>query len=172
MISTEFLKRDFGIENPPPDELMQSAFRFMMAFFYCEERLFGRKCGFWRSDRYARQIHARMAKDSVDIDPYYSYFKNRYITGDSADSRILALVPTDARDHDDAINKLNDIFSVNDDSYDRKLEAVICVTIRLRNNLFHANKYNAINNDPAGQEELLRLAADFYAEILVRTKLK
>ncbi|MDN0028639.1 hypothetical protein [Serratia marcescens] len=169
MIETEFLTRDFGLKNPPPDELMQAVLKFMMAFFYCEDRFFQRKCGFWKSKQYAQLIYKAIKADLPDINLYYDYFKKRYITGNDADRRILSLIPTDLSDFDAARVCLNRIFSINDNDNLRKIEAILYVTIRLRNNLFHANKHQSINDNPLEQAKLIEVAASFYSEILVRT---
>lgn len=170
MINTDFMARDFGIENPFPDDLMQVSVKFMMAFYYCEERFFHRYCQFRDAESYVTRILAGQQEDpSVQIESAFQFFRERYITNADAAERRRALVSS-LPNPTPQDNTIETSFLHADGRLHSKLLASMYVIIRLRHNLFHANKYEAIHNDPDGQRVLISHAADLLGHLLKNSR--
>lgn len=166
MIDISFIQDEFGINPPLPEDLVQSSFRFMMAFYYCEERFFKRYCQFTEAPDYAHRIIGCQKSDpSQEIDVAFQFLHKRYISSSDSDHRRFALVSA-LRNPSPSEQSIKDSLCSADGSAHSKLTASLYVIIRLRHNLFHANKFEAMSDDPEGQKVLLDHAADLLGYLL------
>ncbi|BEO80416.1 hypothetical protein SMTE5_14470 [Serratia marcescens] len=168
MIDIAFIHEEFGINPPLPESIVQSSLRFMIAFYYCENKFFQRYCQFNEVPNYAQNIIQNQKEDpSNNIDLAFQFFHKRYSSNVDANNRRFALVSslTNPKKSLDTIEESLLQAEADHDPYS-KLIASLYIIVRLRHNLFHANKYEAINDDPEGQRILLDNATNLLGYLL------
>lgn len=155
MMDYSFIAEELGVKNSYPDVLMNASMKFMMAFYFSEVRFFQRNVTFRMSDDYAENILNSTGKAcEKQIDEVFEYFKDRYLTADNASHRLHALTMTDG-EHENSQYKVIGGYLTNADSPKTKLSACLKICMRIRHNLFHANKYESMIKDPKEQAELI-----------------
>lgn len=170
MIDNSFIINELGVRNPYPNDLLEISTKFTIAFYYCEKLFFDTDGRFANSGNYACKILRLVEHDcNTAITTAFEYFRDRYTGTELARLKLQALT-TNTSFRDGGYNSvietgLNNLFSNNE----QKLVVCLMVIIRLRHNLLHANKYDAMLNDSEEQLILLTIAYDLLADLLLKT---
>lgn len=164
MIDSNRIVELFGVDNPPPDNLLQAIFDFTMGFYYAEQRLFERSASLNRTDEYADNLIRLTQENPVNSDRTFDFFKQRYTNELNGPEALESLADYQYVARIAIYEKL----IIDEPTDAQKVSACLKVIIRLRHNLFHGNKGRAIEIDPQGQSLLIRRAVQYLSEWLTR----
>lgn len=157
LMDNSFITKELGERNPYPKELYEVSMKFTMAFYYCEEHFFSRYCSIRESDTYSSRILSIVEDEcSPVIIDTFKYFQGRYMEGEMARHRLHAL--TMQEEGGDLTGYAESIYRYlenADGNIHAMLTVCLMVIIRLRHNLLHANKYEAMIGEPEEQKVLL-----------------
>lgn len=167
MINNDFIATELGVAEPFPESLLEVSTKFTMAFYYSENMFFSRDASTRRCRDYSLYILS-IINDvcSEKINDAFDYFKERYTSSEGSLNRLYALT----MESDEGPKRLsiaieNDLLEAKGD-LQRMLAVCLAIIIRLRHNLLHANKYEAMMNSPNEQEELLSSGYELMASLL------
>ncbi|ADU69473.1 conserved hypothetical protein [Pantoea sp. At-9b] len=150
-----FIQEELGVEQNLPHDLVESSMKYVMAFYYSEDRFFNRNVQFRQSENYSSDILHSLKSDCDElIENTFLYFKNRYLQPDDANHRLYAL--TMSQDKENSPFRTLSRYLTQSESIEDKLTTCLMICIRVRHNIFHANKYEAMNNEPETQNELIK----------------
>ncbi|WP_414162863.1 hypothetical protein ACMGGS_12095 [Superficieibacter sp. BNK-5] len=167
MIDNSFIVDELGFSELYSIELLEISMKFTMAYYYCEDVFFNRYCRIAYAENYSQKILDLIGdSSSKEILKAFTYFKQRYLLGGNAQDRIYALTMESNGDSHNLSDKMTNYFSDEGGDVEKMLSVNLMVIIRLRNNLLHANKYEAMNNNPNDQTELLSVAYSLLASLL------
>lgn len=171
MIDNEFIVTELGITDPYPNDLLEITTKFTMAFYYCEKNFFSRTCYVGGARTYASDILRRVGVDCNHlINNVFLYFKDRYLLFPGASDRLYFLIMENGNsERRDLRVNIENYLSNSEGNFERMLAVCLTVIIRLRHNLLHANKYEAMLSDANDQIELLTNAYDLLADLLLKT---
>lgn len=156
MINDRDLKWIFGRSVGLSPELLDAVLKFTLAFSYAEHKLMGG----WSSTRGARDYALNLlARNDFNSGVYETYFKNRYNYEIGFEEKLRVLCNNDTQSFDQIQQAFNSIQATKVD----RLEALFRVSIRLRNNLFHGEKWAYMLR---GQENNLNKATNFIVDAL------
>jgi len=156
MIGKKDLDWIFGQPVSLSPALLDSVLRFTLAFSYAEHKIMGG----WASTRHARNYaQTLLSEKDFKLDFFENYFLNRYTKENGFEHKLRFLCNGDDQSYD----QINAAFtSIGIPKIDR-LEALFRVCIRLRNNLFHGQKWSYMLRD---QESNLDMATKFIVDVL------
>ncbi|MFV9686624.1 hypothetical protein ACNY67_06995 [Pantoea sp. KXB45] len=156
MIGKRDLEWIFGQPVNLSPALLDSVLRFTLAFSYAEHKLMRG----WASTREARDYAKNLLSEKdFKFDIFENYFFNRYSKENGFEQKLRILCNNDNQSY----NQINAAFTSNEISKIDRLEALFRVCIRLRNNLFHGEKWSYMLRD---QESNLDMATKFIVAAL------
>jgi hypothetical protein len=162
MIDTSRIPKMFNVNKNLPEHLLQTIFDFTMGFYYAEIRIFDRRASIYHSDTYANQLLRQSEAYPIETNDVFRFFKERYMEPAIGPERLWAL----CNGQKDARELIQGALGKETPSDADKISAVFMVIIRLRHNLFHANKGESLNEDPEGQDILIKTARDYLSVCL------
>ena len=162
MIRHEHIQELFGARNPLSEEVLQSVFDFTMAFYYAESRLFSKFAKLDDTDDYADYLLSKDEGGDIDTNSFFNFFHHRYIEGPGSYEKLYALADYQGGTR----RKLLAALEVPNPTEKQRISAVLKVIIRLRHNIFHANKAPALEGDPVEQRILIDLAVRYLSQWL------
>ncbi|HBK2596528.1 hypothetical protein [Escherichia coli] len=157
LMDNSFITKELGERNPYPKELYEISMKFTMAFYYCEDHFFSRRCSIRESDTYSNRILSIVEDEcSPVITETFKFFQGRYMEGEMARHRLYALT---MQEEGGDLTGLAEAIYRNLENSDGDIHAMLSVClkviIRLRHNLLHANKYEAMIGEPEEQKILI-----------------
>lgn len=155
MITERDLDWIFGRNVALSPDLLDAVLKFTLAFSYAEHKLMGGRSSAARANDYAVSL---LDRGDFEFDRYARYFQNRYTREAGFEEKLTALCNGDGP----SFIQINSAFS-GISSKLNQLEALLRVCIRLRNNLFHGEKWSYMLRD---QEANLNMATDFIVDVL------
>jgi len=156
MIGKKDLDLIFGQPVSLSPALLDSVLRFTLAFSYAEHKIMGG----WASTRESRNYaETLLSEKDFKFDLFENYFLNRYTKENGFEQKFCILCNNDNQSYD----QINAAFTSNETSNIDRLEALFRVCIRLRNNLFHGEKWSYMLRD---QESNLDMATKFIVAAL------
>ncbi len=162
MIRHNHIQELFGARNPLSEEILQSVFDFTMAFYYAESRFFSKFAKLDETDNYADFLLSKDEHGDIDTNSFFSFFHHRYILGPDSFEKLYALADYQGETR----RKILLALEAPNPSEKQKISAVLKVIIRLRHNIFHANKAPALEADPDEQRILIDLAVRYLSQWL------
>ena len=167
-MDNNFITKELGEKHPYPQELFEVAMKFTMAFYYCENHFFSRYCNIKNSDNYSIDILAIVKDDcNTVIADTFQYFKGRYADGERARERLHALtMQEEGGDLSGWAKTIDDYLKRSEGNVVAMLSVCLMVIIRLRHNLLHANKYEAMSGEPSEQQQLISKGYSLLASLL------
>lgn len=157
MIKHEHIQELFGARTPLSEEILQSVFDFTMAFYYAEKRFFSKFAKLDDTGKYADFLLSADEAGDIDTNSFFIFFQNRYTVGPNYYDRLSALADYQGPTR----RKILEALEAPNPTEKQKISAVLKVIIRLRHNIFHANKAPALEADPVEQRILIDLAVKY-----------
>lgn len=157
MVDTSAINEKFGVRENLSEELLQALFEFMMGFYYAEKRFFRLGASITQTNIYAEKMRSRVESDPSNSDEMFKYFKQRYIDNEDASYRLNGLTPNKPRD----MEIIEIALSKDNPSELDMISANLMVLIRLRHNIFHANKFSSLEEEPEEQRRLIQTSVDY-----------
>ncbi|MGC8343624.1 hypothetical protein [Pantoea ananatis] len=156
MITEKDITWIFGSSIHLSQNLLEIVLKFTLAFSYAENQLMDGMS----TTRHARNYaNAMIAKPSFKFFDSASYFQSRYSEEDGFDQKLRILCNNDKHSYE----QITYAFGSTEATQLDKLEALFRIVIRLRNNLFHGEKWNYLLSD---QERNLSMATHFIVDAL------
>lgn len=140
MSELEWLKRNRYYPTDIDETKLKNIFYFTLVW-----NIFEKECcnNFARMEQHPRYLAESMQlkMDQVIVDSVFKYFKNRYFPNGRVDTKFetfqFGRTANDGRTYKEFVqNKLCDISPSNND----KIESLLYIAFRLRNNLYHGIK--------------------------------
>lgn len=156
MINENDLHWIFGRSVNLNNDILEAVLKFTLAFSYAENALMEGHS----STKGAKDYAAKLINDSsFRFGPYSDYFRSRYNRDVGFEQRLQVLCNGD----EISISQITKTFSSLESSPQDVIESLFRVCIRLRNNLFHGEKWSYMLE---GQEENLNMATAFIVDAL------
>ncbi|MCE1957033.1 hypothetical protein LWT02_09310 [Enterobacter bugandensis] len=150
--------RDFlGLPQEIPGAVLLEFHKLGLAYSYVEARFLGGNANFGEARDYAESF---VHNTDINVDRYFSFFKNRYVLAEDAHIRLQNL----SNFKPNIIRRIHDSLGLEHPTKVDKVEAIFLVIIRLRNNALHGNKAGYLFDEE--QAVLISQANDFLSEYL------